>query len=222
MPTAPSPSSLPQVSFVNLYSEDPWKKRQRVRIQQACSDCRRQKIKCDGQRPCKACQKAERTCVYAAGPTHHPHPPGASSSSASTSSSPATSTSVSTTTTAAASAASSHTHTPTCSTTPTPGSSRDAGGSTTSSKAATASGKNSASRDDHHDFKVKQEPDESRVPPPLRRDSKHHHHGHGHGHEDVKIQIKDIGKYGIPLDEWQKDDSASSSLHPSQNTSRKS
>ncbi|KAF9321608.1 hypothetical protein BG003_000924 [Podila horticola] len=201
MPTAPS---MPQVSFVNLYSEDPWKKRQRVRIQQACSDCRRQKIKCDGQRPCKACQKAERTCVYAAGPTHHPHPPGTSSASAS----------------ATTSANNSHPPTPTIGSTPTLSSPRE-----------TTSGANS--KDD--DFKVKMEPDESRVPPPLRKDSRktqngHNHGPHGHGSQehpmgdDVKIQIKDIGKYGIPLDEWQKDDSSMSSSqpHPSHSNSRKS
>ncbi|KAG0081830.1 hypothetical protein BGZ93_002622, partial [Podila epicladia] len=212
MPTAPS---LPQVSFVNLYSEDPWKKRQRVRIQQACSDCRRQKIKCDGQRPCKACQKAERTCVYAAGPTHHPHPPGTSSAPASASASTTASASAS----ATASVNSSHPPTPTTSSTPTLSSSRE-----------TTCGANS--KDD--DFKVKMEPDESRVPPPLRKDSRkpqsnqHGHHGHGSQEhpmgDDVKIQIKDIGKYGIPLDEWQKDDSSMSSQpHPSHpNHSRKS
>ncbi|KAF8988009.1 hypothetical protein BGZ52_001543 [Haplosporangium bisporale] len=210
MPTAPP--SLPQVSFVNLYSEDPWKKRQRVRIQQACSDCRRQKIKCDGQRPCKACQKAERTCVYAAGPTHHPHPPGTSSTSASASASVSASASAS----ATASASNSHPPTPTMSSTPTLSCSQEP-----------SSG---APKDD--DFKVKMEPDESRVPPPLRKDSRksqNNHHGpHGHAQEpmgdDVKIQIKDIGKYGIPLDEWQKDDSSMSSSqpHPSSNHSRKS
>lgn len=76
------------------------------------------------------------------------------------------------------------------------------------------------------------EPDESRVPPPLRKDSRkpqnnhgHGHHGHGsqeHPGDDVKIQIKDIGKYGIPLDEWQKDDSSMSSQPPHPNHSRKS
>ncbi|KAF9946809.1 hypothetical protein BGZ70_003018, partial [Mortierella alpina] len=89
MPTAPATPTLPQVSFVNLYSEDPWKKRQRVRIQQACSECRRQKIKCDGQKPCKSCKKSDRSCIYnaAAGSSKDEHghedQPAAASSSAS-------------------------------------------------------------------------------------------------------------------------------------------
>ncbi|KAF9976026.1 hypothetical protein BGZ73_009237 [Actinomortierella ambigua] len=78
-----SPANMPQVSFVNLYSEDPWKKRQRVRIQQACSECRRQKIKCDGQRPCKSCKKSDRSCVYASAPSHF-HSSTASSAPGST------------------------------------------------------------------------------------------------------------------------------------------
>src|SRR5690554_3928432 len=98
MPTAPATPTLPQVSFVNLYSEDPWKKRQRVRIQQACSECRRQKIKCDGQKPCKSCKKSDRNCVYnAAAPSSsasssskesHPHENNSSNNKASSSSSP--------------------------------------------------------------------------------------------------------------------------------------
>ncbi|KAG0238869.1 hypothetical protein BGW42_000030 [Actinomortierella wolfii] len=166
-----SPANLPQVSFVNLYSEDPWKKRQRVRIQQACSECRRQKIKCDGQRPCKSCKKSDRSCVYASAPSHF-HSSTASSAPGSTTNSA-------------------------------PGS----GASTPTGKGSSLSTLGGSNNTQAH------KPKNDNHEKPARKDSKKDDQPHPHPHLETltKSQIKDIGKHGIPLDEWQKDDSAGTS-----------
>ncbi|KAG0268319.1 hypothetical protein DFQ27_007055 [Actinomortierella ambigua] len=168
-----SPANLPQVSFVNLYSEDPWKKRQRVRIQQACSECRRQKIKCDGQRPCKSCKKSDRSCVYASAPSHF-HSSTASSAPGST------------------------TH------------------SAPGSGASTPTGKGTcmSTMSTHTNITQTQvhKPKSDCQDKPVRRDSRKDDSAHAHSHMETltKSQIKDIGKHGIPLDEWQKDENINS------------
>ncbi|KAF9086446.1 hypothetical protein BGX23_008874, partial [Mortierella sp. AD031] len=230
MPTAPATPTLPQVSFVNLYSEDPWKKRQRVRIQQACSECRRQKIKCDGQKPCKSCKKSDRSCIYNASAgskddhdhhsssAHDDHAPATTTTTTTNSSrgsSEVNSAAVSTSSSADASHASSpaHPHSP-----------------HPYSKPHQNQHQHVVHRVHHHAHHVhhntpkdshapyiKQEPSDVVKPSPLRRDSKHNHKSHDH-HADTKtkIQVKDIGKYGIPLDEWQKQDD--SNLHHARKT----
>jgi len=50
---------------------------------------------------------------------------------------------------------------------------------------------------------VKQEPSESKLSP-LRKDSKQDRKSHDSPENKAKVQVKDIGKYGVPLDEWQK------------------
>ncbi|KAG0281670.1 hypothetical protein BGZ97_009229, partial [Linnemannia gamsii] len=182
MPTAPATPTLPQVSFVNLYSEDPWKKRQRVRIQQACSECRRQKIKCDGQKPCKSCKKSDRSCIYnasAGSKDDHDHH-NSSSTSAHDDHAPATTTAAATTASTTATTAKS---TPEAASTPASNSS-----SAESSQASTPDSKHHKSHD-------------------------HHDNNNNSSSNKTKIQVKDIGKYGIPLDEWQKQDD--STLHTS-------
>ncbi|KAF9435077.1 hypothetical protein BGZ76_006955, partial [Entomortierella beljakovae] len=193
MPTAPTTPSLPQVSFVNLYSEDPWRKRQRVRIQQACSECRRQKIKCDGQKPCKSCKKSDRNCVY---------------NSSSGTSSPSTkedqqlnddSTSMNSTNAESNATldqqqeyGSSQSNSPSHSHSPHPYSKHQTVG-------------RHQSKDGNSS--IKQEPSDHVKPSPLRKDSRQDRKNHDSDSKS-KVHIKDIGKYGVPLDEWQKlDDS---------------
>ncbi|KAF9111530.1 hypothetical protein BGX27_004788 [Mortierella sp. AM989] len=230
MPTAPATPNLPQVSFVNLYSEDPWKKRQRVRIQQACSECRRQKIKCDGQKPCKSCKKSDRNCLYNASasgtsspsskddqPNHHHHqqqqqperqpsqedPLGSPSCSSSSSSSVSTSVftealSVSSDqqelqfqqqNTSTQNSAPIHPHSPH------PYSKQHVG---------QRHFQQNPSKDGTNSYIIKQEPTDHGKPSPPRKDSRHDRKSQDP--ESKKVHIKDIGKYGVPLDEWQKQD----------------
>ncbi|CRK12756.1 hypothetical protein BN1723_007427 [Verticillium longisporum] len=57
------PTSLPCPS--NTLEESERSKRKRSRTQVSCNDCRRKKIRCDGQRPkCQACRKKLTPCVY--------------------------------------------------------------------------------------------------------------------------------------------------------------
>lgn len=235
MPTAPATPTLPQVSFVNLYSEDPWKKRQRVRIQQACSECRRQKIKCDGQKPCKSCKKSDRSCIYnasAGSKDDHDH----HNSSAHDDHAPATTTAAATTASTTNNSSTTQRSTPEAASAPASNSS-----SAENSQASTPSHPHSPhpyskSQQSHHQHVVhrvhhhahhvhhnkdshspyiKQEPSDVVKPSPLRKDSKHHKNNDHHhdSNNKSKIQVKDIGKYGIPLDEWQKQDD--STLHNS-------
>ncbi|KAF9121681.1 hypothetical protein BGW39_010349, partial [Mortierella sp. 14UC] len=226
MPTAPATPTLPQVSFVNLYSEDPWKKRQRVRIQQACSECRRQKIKCDGQKPCKSCKKSDRSCIYnasAGNKDDHEHSPSAHDDHHA----PATTTSTTATTTAKAapevtsapasnssSADSSQASTPVHPHSPHPYSKSHQNHQHVVHRVHHQVHHVHHSKDAHSPY-IKQEPSEVSKPSPLRRDSKHHKNNDHHDTK-TKIQVKDIGKYGIPLDEWQKQDD--SSLHNARKT----
>lgn len=199
MPTAPATPTLPQVSFVNLYSEDPWKKRQRVRIQQACSECRRQKIKCDGQKPCKSCKKSDRNCVYNAAGNHPSsskddllslHDDHLSSSALS----PVASSSADLQQGELSQRSSpAHPHSPH------PYSKQSLQQHAVGHRHHHVQHNQPHSKDTHGH--VKQEPiDHSK--PPHRKDSK-----------DRKTQdsIKDIGKYGVPLDEWQKQDDLNNS-----------
>ncbi|KAG0355042.1 hypothetical protein BGX24_006743, partial [Mortierella sp. AD032] len=232
MPTAPATPTLPQVSFVNLYSEDPWKKRQRVRIQQACSECRRQKIKCDGQKPCKSCKKSDRSCIYnasAGNKDDNDHSPSAHDehhhAPATTTTTTSTTTTAKATTTEAnsapasnsSSADSSQASTPTHPHSPHPYSKSHQG----HHQQHVAHRVHHQVHHVHHNNKdahlpyIKQEPSEVSKPSPLRRDSKHHK-SHELNDTKTKIQVKDIGKYGIPLDEWQKQDD--SNLHNSRKT----
>ncbi|KAF9913512.1 hypothetical protein BX616_009944 [Lobosporangium transversale] len=233
MPTAPATPSLPQVSFVNLYSEDPWKKRQRVRIQQACSECRRQKIKCDGQKPCKSCKKSDRNCVYnaaahasgSASPAnkddHHENASKDDHMSPSTSG-------------ASVSASTSVTGPEASNATNSTDYNQQHGQSSSSSSAHphsshpyskhqhTVHRNHSHVQHIHHskDGHVKQEPVDHVKPSPLRKDSKHDRKGHDHNSESKanKMHVKDIGKYGVPLDEWQKQDESSTTSSPGRKT----
>ncbi|KAF9556940.1 hypothetical protein BGW38_009171, partial [Lunasporangiospora selenospora] len=244
----PATPTMPQVSFVNLYSEDPWRKRQRVRIQQACSECRRQKIKCDGQKPCKSCKKSDRNCVYNASGAHAsgssspsthspsslaqpgPHPAGPSNAAASATvpanankgSAPNSGDQLTADPVSALvmtltdqsqqqqQQQQQHTPPPTHPHSPHPYS---------KPHHQHAVGHGALNRHHHHiqhnhhgkessNPLVKQEPSDLAKPSPLRKDSRHKLES------DImaKVQVKDIGKYGVPLDEWQKlDDSSSSS-----------
>ncbi|KAF9917158.1 Transcriptional activator of fatty acid utilization [Linnemannia zychae] len=217
MPTAPATPTLPQVSFVNLYSEDPWKKRQRVRIQQACSECRRQKIKCDGQKPCKSCKKSDRNCIYnasAGNKDDHDHPNPANDDHSNTSATSGTNSktvneAASNSTSADSSLASSpaHPHSPH------PYSKPNNHHQHVVHRVHSQVHHVHHNKDSHSPY-IKQEPSEVTKPSPLRKDSKHSKN-HDHNDTKTKIQVKDIGKYGIPLDEWQKQDDTS------MNTSRK-
>ncbi|KAI8351131.1 fungal-specific transcription factor domain-containing protein [Mortierella sp. GBAus27b] len=199
MPTAPATPSLPQVSFVNLYSEDPWKKRQRVRIQQACSECRRQKIKCDGQKPCKSCKKSDRNCVYNATGNHSASKDDFLSQSAlQDDHAPlsAASGSVVTLPDQEVSQRSSpaHPHSP------------HPYSKQVSHQHVVGHRHHHVQHNHHHskDNQVKQEPLDHSKPPAHRKDSRHDRKSQDP--EGKKVQVKDIGKYGVPLDEWQKQD----------------
>lgn len=43
-------------------SEEPRKKR--AKIVSACSECRRKKTKCNGEQPCRSCEKSAVDCIY--------------------------------------------------------------------------------------------------------------------------------------------------------------
>ncbi|KAF9182333.1 hypothetical protein BGZ50_004977 [Haplosporangium sp. Z 11] len=234
MPTAPATPTLPQVSFVNLYSEDPWKKRQRVRIQQACSECRRQKIKCDGQKPCKSCKKSDRNCVYnAAAPSSsasssskesHPHENNSSNNKASSSSSSNATANASDSTTHSTSGSTStvdqqqHHATPAHPHSPHPYSKPQQQQHHNQHVVGQRhhhhhhhhhvqlnnSNGQHAGKDGSHAY-IKQEPADLVKPSPLRKDSRHERKSQDPENK-TKMLMKDIGKYGIPLDEWQKQD----------------
>ncbi|CAO3600519.1 unnamed protein product [Absidia cylindrospora] len=46
----------------------PETRQKRAKIVSACSECRRKKTKCNGEQPCRNCQKSSVPCVY---PTSH-------------------------------------------------------------------------------------------------------------------------------------------------------
>ncbi|KAF9930166.1 hypothetical protein BGZ65_005480, partial [Modicella reniformis] len=206
MPTAPATPTLPQVSFVNLYSEDPWKKRQRVRIQQACSECRRQKIKCDGQKPCKSCKKSDRNCVYNAAGNHastsrddehhqifFQDDHASSSSTASSAVSPSADQHQGDSSQRASPA---HPHSPH------PYSKQP------SHQHVVGHRHHHVQHNNQHLSKDSGPADHSK-PSPLRKDSKHDRKNHDSEEGKNKLQVKDIGKYGVPLDEWQKQNDSS-------------
>ncbi|KAG0301836.1 Transcriptional activator of fatty acid utilization [Dissophora globulifera] len=240
MPTAPATPSLPQVSFVNLYSEDPWKKRQRVRIQQACSECRRQKIKCDGQKPCKSCKKSDRNCIYnvslgsmsTGSRDDQPHLTSSDDPAATPTASPngGSVSSDGTPTSATASgdllhqlqqqlqyqqqqqqqqqdslqrASPSHGHSPH----PHPYSKQQ---SQQHHNQHVVGHRNHGQhgKEVGHEH-VKQEPSDHVKPSPLRKDSRHDRKSQDPTESKNRVQVKDIGKYGVPLDEWQKQDATS-------------
>ncbi|CDH49008.1 hypothetical protein RO3G_03127 [Lichtheimia corymbifera JMRC:FSU:9682] len=39
-------------------------RKKRAKIVSACSECRRKKTKCNGERPCRSCQKSSTACIY--------------------------------------------------------------------------------------------------------------------------------------------------------------
>ncbi|KAG9320311.1 hypothetical protein KVV02_004930 [Mortierella alpina] len=232
MPTAPATPTLPQVSFVNLYSEDPWKKRQRVRIQQACSECRRQKIKCDGQKPCKSCKKSDRSCIYnaAAGGSSSKDEHGHEDQPAAASSAPAAGKDDSASSTPpAADQPNQHQappqHTPPSHPhSPHPYSKAQQQGHHHSQHVV-----GHRHHPQHHHVQhnpplkdglahVKQEPSDLAKPSPLRKDSRHDRRSQ-EAEAKAKVHIKDIGKYGIPLDEWQKQDDTPSSARKASTSS---
>ncbi|CAO3570655.1 unnamed protein product [Mortierella alpina] len=65
---------------------------------------------------------------------------------------------------------------------------------------------------------VKQEPSDQAKPSPLRKDSRHDRRSQ-EAEAKSKVHIKDIGKYGIPLDEWQKQDDTPSSARKASTSS---
>ncbi|KAI7880613.1 hypothetical protein K492DRAFT_177770 [Lichtheimia hyalospora FSU 10163] len=59
----PGDDSLPQQQQQQPPSTaEPRKKR--AKIVSACSECRRKKTKCNGERPCRSCQKSSTACIY--------------------------------------------------------------------------------------------------------------------------------------------------------------
>lgn len=54
----------------------PVKPQDRQRVVRACEECKASKKRCDGNQPCKACQKKgyHGSCRYTAGRRHHPLP----------------------------------------------------------------------------------------------------------------------------------------------------
>ncbi|KAG1438746.1 hypothetical protein G6F56_012536 [Rhizopus delemar] len=47
---------------------EPLKKR--TKIMSACAECRRKKTKCNGEQPCRNCQRASATCIYPTAPNN--------------------------------------------------------------------------------------------------------------------------------------------------------
>ncbi|KAI7900701.1 uncharacterized protein BX663DRAFT_411205, partial [Cokeromyces recurvatus] len=39
-------------------------RKKRAKIMSACGECRRKKTKCNGEQPCRNCQKSNATCIY--------------------------------------------------------------------------------------------------------------------------------------------------------------
>ncbi|KAI9316297.1 hypothetical protein BX666DRAFT_1831446, partial [Dichotomocladium elegans] len=39
-------------------------RKKRAKIVSACSECRRKKTKCNGEQPCRSCEKSHVPCVY--------------------------------------------------------------------------------------------------------------------------------------------------------------
>ncbi|KAG2212829.1 hypothetical protein INT46_008490 [Mucor plumbeus] len=77
-------------------------RRKRLKVVSACSECRRKKTKCNGEKPCAGCIKTNMDCKYSNSPKSRPsnnRPLAASSSSSSSSSTTTTTTSTTTTTT---------------------------------------------------------------------------------------------------------------------------
>ncbi|KAI7874539.1 hypothetical protein K492DRAFT_174359 [Lichtheimia hyalospora FSU 10163] len=67
--TPPSTTLAHQTIDPHHQQQQPRKKR--AKIVSACGECRRKKTKCNGEQPCRSCEKSGVACVYPSATQHH-------------------------------------------------------------------------------------------------------------------------------------------------------